>query len=195
VRLVTIGLALGAVVAGACAAEQAYVWVQDLPASRPTRDARIGAGDTIFVEVQEQPAMTGEFQVRDDGMYLQPTLGSVRVEGLTAPEATRVVSARLTQIVVTPRVSVSIVRSRPIRVSVAGEVRTPGNYELDRNRGVVGALTAAGWLTDYAHDDRIFVVRRGGAGARIRFRLADLKAAEPRASEFHLLEGDLVLVE
>jgi len=92
-------------------------------------------------------------------------------------------------------VTLSIIRSRPIRVSVAGEVRTPGNYELDRNRGVVGALTAAGWLTEYGDEERIYVIRRGFPGGRIRFRLEDLKRAEPRATEFRLHEGDLVIVE
>ena len=80
-------------------------------------------------------------------------------------------------------------------MAVVGEVRLPGNYELDRERSVLGALAAAGWLSDYADDEAIYVVRKRSEQARIRFRLQDLKKAEPRTSEFVLHEGDLVIVE
>ena len=178
-----------------CGAERPFLWVDNLPPEAPGKTARILPGDTIFVEVQDQPTMSGEFAVRDDGYYVQPSLGGIHVAGMTAGEARGVVANRLAQIVVSPRVSLSIVRSRPIRVSVGGEVRTPGNYELDRNRRVLGALTAAGWLTDYADAEGIYVVRRGVPGGRIRFRLEDLKEGGSRASEFELHEGDVVIVE
>jgi hypothetical protein len=66
---------------------------------------------------------------------------------------------------------------------------------LTRDRRLSAALLAAGWLTDYAGDDRIFVTRMTGKHQRVRFRLRDLTTSEPHAASFLLLDGDLVFVE
>jgi polysaccharide export outer membrane protein len=181
--------------AGACAGHQApYVWVQDLPASSGS-DPVIQPRDTIVVEVAEQPTMSGEFSVRDDGHYLQPMAGSIRVAGLTPIQAGGVVAASLKRMVVDPRVSVYLLKPAPIRVSVVGEVKAPGSYEMTRDRSVTAALAAAGWVSDFAHADRIYVVRGDDQQSRVRFRLKDLTAPEPRSAQFRLRDGDVVLVE
>ena len=97
---------------------------------------------------------------------------------------------------VTPEVSVSITKLAAIRVNVVGEVKTPGSYELTRGRGLIPALAAAGWLTEFADRDRIFVLRsEPGGSQRIRFRARELTAAEPHASGFRLQDGDVVVVD
>jgi hypothetical protein len=51
-------------------------------------------------------------------------------------------------------------------------------------------------LTEFANKDRIFVIRtEGTALQRIRFRVADLTAAEPHSIGFRLQDGDVVVVE
>jgi polysaccharide export outer membrane protein len=81
-------------------------------------------------------------------------------------------------------------------VNVVGEVKTPGVYELARDRTVMAALAAAGWLTDFASKDRIFVIRTGGEQEqRIRFRARELTAPDPHSSTFRLRDGDVVVVE
>ena len=102
----------------------------------------------------------------------------------------------LTGVLVKPEVTVSIVKIAAVRVNVVGEVRTPGSYELTRSRGVMSALATAGWLTEFANKERIFVVRTEGTTIqRLRFRVADLTAAEPHAVGFRLQDGDVVVVE
>ena len=106
-------------------------------------------------------------------------------------------------IIVDPDLNVTILKTAPVRIDVVGEVKTPGNYELTRDRGVVTALAAAGWLTDFARRDRVFVVRRGlrtptepaETEQRIRFSAEDLTTAEPHAARFRLRDGDVVVVE
>jgi polysaccharide export outer membrane protein len=96
--------------------------------------------------------------------------------------------------VVAPVVSVWISKTTSIRVSVVGEVKTPGTYELTRDRGLLPALALAGWLTEFAHSDRVFVVRVR-TNERIRFRVQDITTAEPHAAQFQLADGDVVVVE
>ena len=177
-----------------CATEQPFVWVQSLPAPDPSQPV-IAPRDTLLVVVKNQTAMSGAFAVGDDGDYLQPTLGAVHVAGKTTGQIAGELRGRLGDLVVNPEVTVAVDKAAPIRVSVVGEVKTPGSYELTRDQGIVRALAAAGWLTDFADRDRIFVLRAGQAGPRIRFRTLDLTAAENHASCFRLHDGDTVVVE
>jgi polysaccharide biosynthesis/export protein len=188
-----VALLLGSVLSS-CGHGGRYVWVQDLPANRQGGEAIIHPRDTLLVEVQKQPSLSGEFAVREDGHYVQPMAGSILVADRTPSEVADAVAAALRDVVVSPVVSVWISRTTPIRVSVVGEVKTPGSYELTRHRSILSVLALAGWLSDFAHADRIFVVRVGSS-ERIRFRLSDITTAEPRTAKFELADADVVVVE
>ena len=90
--------------------------------------------------------------------------------------------------------TVAISRLAPIKVNVVGEVKTPAAYELTRDRTVAAALAAAGWLTEYADRERIFVVRHEG-DMRIRFRAAEITSPDPAVARFRLSDGDVVVAE
>ena len=60
-------------------------------------------------------------------------------------------------------------------IAVMGEVVHAGMYTLTPGAGVAEALASAGGLTEFAHRDRIFVVRRTPELLRIRFS-SDTKA-------------------
>jgi polysaccharide export outer membrane protein len=211
-KLVAVGLltfvGLGLALAqGACISERPFVWITDLPLP-PEEPLVVGPRDAIFVLVRNQATMSGEFVVREDGTYLQPTLGNIPVAGREPSAIAAELQTRLQGIVTDPQVTVTIVKPAPARVSVVGEVKTPGSYELFRDRGVVSALALAGWLTDFARRDRVFVVRpvpgvaaapgapaRPHTDQRIRFSTTELVAAEPHAARFRLRDGDIVVVE
>jgi polysaccharide export outer membrane protein len=187
-------LTLGAVALG-CGTEHAFLWIQDLPIA-PADGTTIEPRDTILVSVKNQPALSGEFLVGDRGQYSQPTVGAVSVGGKTTATVVAELQNSLIGVLVKPEVTVSIVRIAPVRVNVVGEVKAPGSYELTRSRGVMSALATAGWLSEFANKDRIFVIRTDGTTVqRIRFRAADLTAPEPHAIGFRLQDGDVVVVE
>ncbi|MBC8132039.1 MAG: polysaccharide biosynthesis/export family protein [Deltaproteobacteria bacterium] len=191
---VCVGLLMGA---GGCATERPFVWVRDVPAAAlaPAADPIIHPRDSILVHVQDQIPLSGEYAVREDGAYVHPTLGNISVEGKTPAQVAEFLQIRLTNVIVNPRVTVSISRRAPARVNVVGEVKTPGSYELTRDRSVTAALAAAGWLTVFADDDRIFVVRPGDRETRIRFKARELTAPDPQSASFRLRDGDVVVVE
>jgi polysaccharide export outer membrane protein len=186
---------LVSLVFGSCAApERPFTWVNDLPVA-PDAQVTIGPRDVIRVVVRNQTALSGEFPVGDDGSYLQPTLGNIPAEGKTPNALALELQNYLKDLLVKPEVTVSIVKFAPVRVNVVGEVKTPGIYELTRERGVLPALAAAGWLTEFAHTDRIFVLRSGTTDQRVRFQARELTSAEPHAARFRLRDGDVVIVE
>jgi polysaccharide export outer membrane protein len=180
---------------GACTPpERPFTWVNDMPVP-PDAQVTIGPRDTIRVVVKNQAALSGEFAVGDDGAYLQPTLGNITADGKTPNALARELENDLKDLLVKPEVTVAITKFAPVRVNVVGEVKTPGIYELTRERGVLPALAAAGWLTEFAHYDRIFVLRSGTTDQRIRFQARELTSAEPHAARFRLRDGDVVIVE
>jgi polysaccharide export outer membrane protein len=140
-------------------------------------------------------------RVREDGRISMPMLQDVEVAGMTPADLSRRLGAKLKTYVVNPVVTVSVVERRPVRVSVVGEVGRPGVYDLDHGAGVLHAIAAAGGLAQYAHRDRIYVLRKGywadgnPAPARIRFRWDALVRGERHAAAFALRGGDLLVIE
>ena len=192
-----IAVAIGAtgVVTVGCATERPFVWIQDLPPVPPKGEGLIHARDTIVVAVRDQPTMSAELVVRDDGGVMVPTVGDVQVEGRPPGDVVTELQARLKEIIVRPVVTVSLSKVASVRVSVVGEVKSPGVYELGRDRSVAAALAAGGWLGDFAARDRIFVVRRGEGEMRVRFRAGEITSPDPRIARFRLNDGDVVAVE
>lgn len=192
---ITIAMSLAIATALGCASQRAFVWVQDVPILQQS-PMTIEPRDTIAVVVRNQPALSGEFMVGDQGEYSHPTIGSISVGGRTTEVVAAELKARLTGVLAAPEVTVSIAKMATMRVNVVGEVKTPGSFELPRGRGMIAALATAGWFTEFASKSRIFLIRKDGDNVqRIRFAAGDLTAAEPHAIGFRLRDGDIVVVE
>jgi len=179
-----------------CSSTQPYIWANRLGKLEDDSQLyRIGPGDEIYVLVAEQEQLSGKFTIGPDGRYAHPIVGSVALNGLTLAEATQHLTQRLAGILVRPQVTVSLIKRRPIRVSVMGEVKTAGRFELEHDESVLSAIARAGGLTEFADSDSIYVVRREPTLLRIRFRLRDLAGQEATSSRFRLSDGDVILAE
>ncbi len=176
-----------------------FVWGHDLPEQKAGASRTVLPKDRITVFVKDQPALSGEFDVGASGDYLHPTVGVVQVSGLLPEEIARMLTVRLKTILINPEIAVRLIRVAPITVSVIGEVKLPNKYELTDDRTLLRTLALSGWLTEFASEDHIFVLRKdpsaGPATRRIRFRLNELTLPDPRAAQFVLRDGDVVLVE
>jgi polysaccharide export outer membrane protein len=192
--MVAFGLALGTV---GCGGLGHYVWVDAAPEEmhKAITDAEISEGDVVAVRVFGQDALSVQATIGSNGLMAVPLIGEVLVSGRTTESAARELEQKLAPFVNAPRVTVVIAQSQT-RVVVAGEVRRPGTVVLDSSTGVLAALANAGGLTEFAADDRIFVLRPGPGGtARVRFRYEDLSRGVSRAGGFQLRTGDQVVVE
>jgi len=201
VRALTVG---GVVVAsaGACAHRQsAYVWVDhvaDTDVTPPPGEYRLGNADVVNVQVYGHPEMSGRTRVRDDGKLSIPLLGEVVAAGNAPTALARGIEETLTKrnLVAAPtRVTIALEERAALRVAVLGEVSHPGLFTLDPNSGVAEALASAGGFSEFAHRDRVYVVRREPSMMRIRLRYEDLAGARGRAAALRLRPGDVVVVE
>lgn len=181
---------------GACASTGPYVWADSLPSSAAnTADGLvIQDGDTVNVRVFNQEPLSTKEKVRPDGKISMPVIGEVTARGKRPAQLAAEIQDRLKSVVVAPSVTVSLDAGADLKVTVVGEVKNSGIFQLDHGSNVLHALAAAGGLTEYAESDKVFVVRRS-LPQRVRFRYQDLRSADPKSIGFVLQPGDVVVVE
>jgi len=183
----------------ACSDVGRYVWVDDYPEkARPEQGFIIGVGDTIQMRVYGQEQLTTKAKVRGDGKMTLPLLNDVVAAGYTPASLGQQLETRYKEFLKNPVVSVSVEEVQPLTIPVGGEVSKPGVVTVDRasGAGVLQVLIASGGLTEFAHRDRIFVLRGGNPSPqRIRFSWDGLTHGDAKAAAFALQQGDLIVVE
>lgn len=194
----SLSLLAAAVVATAtaCASTGPYVWADSLPASASgsTEGIVIQDGDTVNVRVFNQEPLSTKERVRPDGKISMPVIGEITARGKKPAQLASEIQDRLKAVVVAPSVTVTLDAGGELKVSVVGEVKQAGIFQLDHGANVLHALAAAGGLSDYADGDKVFVVRRS-LPQRVRFRYSDLRSADPKSVGFTLQAGDVIVVE
>lgn len=164
--------------------------------SAPQGQYVIGPGDALNVQVWDQDKMSAHARVRSDGQISLPFLNDVPAAGKTPVTLARDLEQRLKNLIVTPQVTVAVEEPMPLRISVLGEVLEPGLHSIEPGAGVAQALAAAGGLKEFAHKDRIFVLRDvRDQPQRIRMTYQALTGAQGRAATLRLKAGDVVVVE
>lgn len=195
--LVTLALALG-FATGCYRPGGAFMTVDEYVPPVSVGEYVIMPGDTLSVRVFQQEAMSSRVKVRADGRVSLPLVNDWMAAGKTPKALAGELQVQLKDFINTPVVTVSVEETRPLSVSILGEVTRPGVVVLEAGSGVLTALSAAGGFTDFAHKDGIFVLRsRPGEAtpARIRFTWDTLTSGEGKAATFRLLPGDVVVVE
>jgi len=177
-----------------------FIWVHHLPTTELKSDQDIAngplrAGDRIHVSVIDQTALSGEFDIRLDGYYPQPTLGLIKVEGLTPKATSDLIANRLSGLFANPNVSVSVVSRRVPKVNVIGEIRQAGTVELTSGDRLLDVLAQVGGLTEFGSKNHVYVIREHPKNRRIRFHYDQLLQGERMSTSFRLRDGDIVVVE
>jgi polysaccharide biosynthesis/export protein len=189
------GLVLIALLAG-CANLGPYVWVDEVgdTAPPPGSEYTLAPGDAIFIRVFNQESVSGRTRVRPDGRITVPFVNDIPAAGRTPQQVAKTVESMLRGFINQPVVTVALEEPAQTHFSVLGEVARPGAYSVERGQGMLRALAAAGGLTDFAHKDRIFVMR-GSPQQRIRFSFDALSTPNSPAARFRLQDQDVVVVQ
>jgi polysaccharide export outer membrane protein len=180
------------VCAAACSMSRA-----DEPAAMPDPpEYRIGIDDVLDIAVWNVTELQKTVPVRPDGKISLPLVNDVVAAGLTPMELRKQLTEKISAFVQNPDVSVVVRDIRSLKVSVIGQVRTPGRYDLKGPATVLDALALAGGFTDFAARRKITILRStGNTVQRIRF---DYDAAvSKRGSGNHnmfIKPGDIVVV-
>jgi len=189
-------LAALAVVGAACASTGDFVWVDQYTPPPPAEvTGIIGPGDTLDVRILGQEQLSARAVVRSDGFITMPFLNDIQAAGLTASALGSQIEDHLKEYVKSPLVTVGVEKASPAEVSVLGEVSRPGSYDWTPDTGLLEMLAQVGGLTEYAHKDRLYVLRGRLKPVRIRFDVRDLMQGQGRGPAFTLRPGDVIVAE
>jgi polysaccharide export outer membrane protein len=158
-------------------------------------DYKIGPEDLLDIAVWNNTAMSRAVPVRPDGKISLPLVNDVQAAGLTPMQLREVLVGKLTAYIPRPEVSVIVREVHSFKVSVIGEVRKAGQYELKSRATVLDLIALAGGLTPFASPSRIVILRQEGtATARIPFNYKKATSSTPPREDVALQPGDVIVV-
>jgi polysaccharide export outer membrane protein len=122
------------------------------PGNAAPHEVLVSSGDLLAVSVLGAPDYRYDVRVSSSGTISLPMTGSIKVAGLTTPQAETAIAEDLQKqgFFNEPRVSVFVKEYSTSGTSVLGEVQHPGIYPLLGHRTLLDALSAAGGTTPRA---------------------------------------------
>lgn len=127
-------------------------------------DYILGQGDTVAIQVFDEPDLTLTTAVGASGSINYSYLGDVRVAGKSPLQLEQHIAGLLKNgYLVNPSVNVTVVEYRPFYIN--GEVRSPGGYPYQPGLTLDKAIALAGGLTDRASTRKMFVNRADGGSS------------------------------
>jgi polysaccharide export outer membrane protein len=145
----------------------------------------------------------GEFSLNEASLYVNgfsvdkvgdvqlPTIGKVKVLGLTVDQAQDLVQSKINDYFANATVILKLVS---FRVSVLGEVQRPGSYIIYNNQlTLLEALALAGGPNELADKRHITLMRQSEQGTQALYM--DLASSEVLSSDYYyMLPNDVVYV-
>lgn len=166
----------------------------------------LGSGDQVHLDFFNIPEYTNDMQVLPDGSLNLPLVGNVSVGGMTLQEASQTIASAYTPLLQTPIITVSLIKPRPLRVSIAGEVNRPGSYaiplaaagETDQPQWptVTQVIQSAGGITQQAdvRNIRIERIQRSGSPQEVTVNLWELLQQADLSQDMALRDGDSIKI-
>lgn len=214
-------LLLAGLMFASCVPQKKIKYLQDIPKEDSTTvfvnerllDYQVQPGDNLYIKINslEEKSTTyynevsgsqsnasggnlylNSYLVNDTGYFHFPSLGYIYVKDQTAEEIQQKLEKMLSEYLVNP---VVIVRLASFRISLLGEFRNPGKYDIyQSNINIFEAISLGGDLTDYAKRNKIAIIRQTTDGSEIiRVNLNDKRIL---ASDYYfLLPNDIVYAE
>ena len=176
----------------------------------------IGPGDLLSIKFVGVEELSGDFTIMRDGNIQLPLIGSKNISGLTLDDAKQKIVELYKNELIRPEVDLTLLKSRPVRVTLIGEVQRPGSYTLDTGetsrvessgstgtiisgyKRVVDAIQKSGGLTFDADITNITLYRRlpGNEGLlkKVELDLLKMITTGDQTNNPILFDGDSIRI-
>jgi polysaccharide biosynthesis/export protein len=157
-----------------------------LPVLGQTSNEKLGPGDAVHVTVFQQPDLTTDARVTEQGTIAVPLIGQVKVDGLTTGEAAAKIAESLKQgqFLKAPQVAVALTTVRSRQVSVLGLIVRPGRYPIEEGSPRIPDLIAAAGGIAPGGSESVTVIRDGKP-----------QSVNALSKDFMLKAGDTVYID
>lgn len=165
---------------------------EQLPA--PVKSTTVGPGDIFVVRVVGEEDLPEKYQVGSNGTVDLPFVGRVEVAGYEPEEIAERLQELLKakEILVDPTVVVVVEAYRSKRVTLLGQVASPGSFPLSPNMTLTEALSLAGGLSAVADEDAIYITRKTADGTVTA--VVSISEINEGSSDIPLQAGDRIFV-
>ncbi len=160
-------------------------------------DYPLGAGDALRIQVFQNPDLTIETRVSENGSITYPLIGAINLGGLSIAVAEKKIATALKNggFVQDPQVNIVLTQVRGNQVAVLGQVNRPGRFPLETfNTRVSDMLAAAGGATTGGDDIVIVTGQRNGKAFRKEIDIPALYLGDKNEADIILSGGDTIYV-
>jgi len=162
----------------------------------------LGAGDTLNIKFYFASEFTNDYIVYNDGTIHLPLVGKVSVLNLSLEQASEIIHKKVGEELLRPDLYISVVKMRPIKVTVLGEVSRPGLYEfetdLTKKVDLVKALQESGGINNKANLKEVNVLRKlsgqNNEYKETKLNLIDLIFEGDLSQNIPLFDGDIIKI-
>jgi len=165
----------------------------------PKADAYVlGAGDVIRINVFQNPDLSLETRLAENGQITYPLVGNLNLGGLSVPAAEQRIARALRdgKFVLNPQVNILLMTIRSAQVSILGQVNKPGRYPIDQvGSRVSEMIAAAGGPVPGASDLVTLTGTRNGRPVKMEIDLPAVLQAGKTELDPTVQNGDILHID
>ncbi|MCB2190691.1 MAG: polysaccharide export protein [Deltaproteobacteria bacterium] len=182
--------------AAACPAAAEPPVVRKKPLVQQEPIYRIGPSDLLeIITWREEQLTRKDVLVRPDGRISLPLTDDIMAAGLTLMQLKYRITKALSHYLEAPQVYVVLTNPRHWEISVLGNVKSEGKFQMLKPTDVMQALAMAGGFNEWADKDEVFILRGiGPRQQRFLFEYSEVITGEKREQNIILKPGDIIVV-
>lgn len=164
-----------------------FVIFIDLYAQSGKVDYLLGPGDLIDIKVWQHPDLDRTLRINENGTFQFPLIGTVIAKGKSVSELEKEIQERLGKdYIVNPYVTVVVKEYNSKKVSILGEVVSPGIYYLNKKSYLVDIIAKAGGISPKYNQSKQL---------KVLIKRENIEKEEPIIIDLYklLVEGDMSL--
>ena len=161
-------------------------------------DYLLGAGDSIRVNVFQNPDLTIEARVSESGTISYPLIGDIKIGGSSISVAEHKIATALKKgdFLKNPQVNIVLLLVRGNQVAVLGMVNRPGRYPLETSNTHLSEIIAtAGGVSNLAGNGVALLTGvRNGQLYKFEADIASLFLDDKKSQDIVVSNGDVVYI-
>lgn len=158
---------------------------------------QLGTGDTIRISVYQNPDLTLETRVTENGTITFPLIGSIKIGGMTVALAEKTIANALHAggFIKQPQVTIVPQQIRSRQVSVLGQVGHPGRFPIESlTTGISEMIAIAGGISPTGSDIVILTGVRDGKPFRREIDISGMFLNNQMQDDLVVADGDEIYV-
>ncbi len=162
------------------------------------QDYLLGAGDSIRINVFQNPELTTETRVSGAGLITYPLIGEVNVGGKSIQAAEQLIARALIKggFVKEPQVNIVLLQVKGNQVAILGMINRPGLYPLESSNIPLSNIvaTAGGVPMNAGNGMALLLGTRDGQPYKYEVDIASLFLADKKSQDVLVSNGDVIYI-